>query len=297
MSHRDGAVRVLVNSSDRVRTAEHDLDERWLRAFAVAVGDTRASFFDVDHPGGLVAHPLFPVCLEWPLIEHGPPGVELTGHAVGDGLHAAHRIRLHSPLRPGKRVRTESELYAAVPVRGSVRLTVEFRTYSDCGALMVTTHLVSFYRDVRLCGATVDRPLAAIAPPVGEPSATVASFAVDEKNAVVYSECARIWNPIHTDARVARAAGLPGPILHGTEILARAVSAITGSRLVPIDAVVTGIECRFIQPVRAGMTLSVVTTQDDAGPIGFQVLGPAGPVITHGRLTHSELSAQACTRA
>jgi acyl dehydratase len=41
----------------------------------------------------------------------------------------------------------------------------------------------------------------------------------------VYTECARIWNPIHTDAKVA-AAGLPAIMLHGTATLALAVSRI-----------------------------------------------------------------------
>jgi hypothetical protein len=39
----------------------------------------------------------------------------------------------------------------------------------------------------------------------------------------VYTECARIWNPIHSDAAVASGAGLPGIILHGTATLALAV--------------------------------------------------------------------------
>ena len=42
----------------------------------------------------------------------------------------------------------------------------------------------------------------------------------------VYSECARIWNPIHTDKKVARQAGLPDILLHGTASLALSVSAI-----------------------------------------------------------------------
>ncbi len=42
----------------------------------------------------------------------------------------------------------------------------------------------------------------------------------------VYTECARIWNPIHTDAVVAQRAGLPGLILHGTATLALAVSRV-----------------------------------------------------------------------
>jgi acyl dehydratase len=42
----------------------------------------------------------------------------------------------------------------------------------------------------------------------------------------IYTECARIWNPIHTDIAIATKAGLPGLILHGTATLAMAVSRI-----------------------------------------------------------------------
>jgi acyl dehydratase len=42
--------------------------------------------------------------------------------------------------------------------------------------------------------------------------------------ALVYTECSRIWNPIHTNPAVATRAGLPRPILHGTATLAMAVS-------------------------------------------------------------------------
>ena len=49
--------------------------------------------------------------------------------------------------------------------------------------------------------------------------------AVAQGAAHTYTESARIWNPIHTDASVAEAAGLPAIILHGTATLALGVSA------------------------------------------------------------------------
>ncbi|GJF05784.1 MaoC/PaaZ C-terminal domain-containing protein [Pseudonocardia sp. D17] len=42
----------------------------------------------------------------------------------------------------------------------------------------------------------------------------------------VYTECSTIWNPIHTDIRVAHASGLPDIVVHGTETMARAVTAV-----------------------------------------------------------------------
>ena len=42
----------------------------------------------------------------------------------------------------------------------------------------------------------------------------------------IYTECADIYNPIHTERRVAKAAGLPDVILHGSATQAIACSAI-----------------------------------------------------------------------
>ena len=55
---------------------------------------------------------------------------------------------------------------------------------------------------------------------------TVVPLPVSQVEAHLYSECARIWNPIHTDRAAALAAGLPDIILHGTATLAKAVSWI-----------------------------------------------------------------------
>ena len=63
------------------------------------------------------------------------------------------------------------------------------------------------------------------------PSSSGAPLYVEEMNfsayeGVMYSECARIWNPIHSDHATALASGLDGPILHGTATMARAVSIL-----------------------------------------------------------------------
>ena len=42
----------------------------------------------------------------------------------------------------------------------------------------------------------------------------------------VYTECAHIWNPVHTDRAVALAAGLPDLILHGSALVALAVTVV-----------------------------------------------------------------------
>ena len=46
----------------------HDVDERWTMAYAASLGDSRPAYLDTASPDGVVAHPLFAVCVEWPVI-------------------------------------------------------------------------------------------------------------------------------------------------------------------------------------------------------------------------------------
>jgi acyl dehydratase len=62
---------------------------------------------------------------------------------------------------------------------------------------------------------------------------TVETMALAGEAAHTYTECARIWNPIHTDREVAVSAGhsqLPDIILHGTANLAHGVTPVVDNR-------------------------------------------------------------------
>ena len=70
----------------------------------------------------------------------------------------------------------------------------------------------------------------------------------------VYTECARIWNPIHTDPEYARGAGLPGIILHGTATLALSISKLQNKA--------RRVRCRFAGMVLMPSTLTVHASRD-----------------------------------
>jgi acyl dehydratase len=101
----------------------------------------------------------------------------------------------------------------------------------------------------------------------------------------VYTECARIWNPIHTDRAVAMGAGLPDIILHGTATLALAVSRVL--RREPAEAAhrVRRITCRFTGMVRLPSAITVQglgeTTERASRVIAFQVLTEDGHPAVH----------------
>ena len=98
---------------------------------------------------------------------------------------------------------------------------------------MCTTYQASVYRECpgRRAGTGCTRsrrrlpPSRALRTAVSAPLAEI-PVPVPANLAHVYSECARIWNPIHTDLEVARRMGLPDIILHGSATLALAVSRV-----------------------------------------------------------------------
>jgi acyl dehydratase len=103
----------------------------------------------------------------------------------------------------------------------------------------------------------------------------------------VYTECAQIWNPIHTDIKVARDAGLPALILHGTATLALAVSRVVQHEAGGDPSRVTRIACRFTGMVLmpSDITVRVLAREPHAGGdlIHFDVLTQTGePAISNG---------------
>ena len=91
----------------------------------------------------------------------------------------------------------------------------------------------------------------------------------------IYTECARIWNPIHTDRQIALAAGLPDIILHGTATLALAVSKLI-EEVVGNPARVRRVGGRFSAMVLMPSVLTLVIHGQRAGMVGFSVLTDEG---------------------
>ena len=84
----------------------------------------------------------------------------------------------------------------------------------------------------------------------------------------VYTECARIWNPIHTDPAVAREAGLSAILLHGTATLALAISAALAREARGAETPVARIACRFTGMVNLPSRLTVTGRSARAAACG-----------------------------
>jgi acyl dehydratase len=255
------------------------IDARWLMAYAAALGETDARYYDTAAPGGPLAHPLFPVCYEWPV------AVALRDKAIDAalaplGVHATHRLVVHRLPRAGDSLRTSARVTSVQRRRSGTLVIVRYTTTDSTGVPVSTTDYGSLYRGVGLQGDEAGPPANA-AVVDDDPVRWEDPVAVATQAAHVYTEGARIWNPIHTDIAVARAAGLPDPILHGTATLALAVSRVVARDLQGDPTRVRGVAARFTGMVTMPSTFTVRGRGRAADRVRFDAVAPGGaPVLS-----------------
>jgi len=156
------------------------------------------------------------------LLAREHPDQTLTAAEGRRAVHAGQDSRLYRPIRAGDTLELTATLLGARASRAGVVTAIRFDTRdARTGELMVETLSTTVYRDVAMTGReTADVPSPAYeAPADNAPTVTIPTSAGLPH---IYSECAEIWNPIHTERQVALAAGLPDVIIHGTALWALA---------------------------------------------------------------------------
>jgi acyl dehydratase len=279
----------LTLSSDavglEVGPVTHAIDARWLMAYAAGLGETARHYYDTHTASGPAAHPVFPVCYEWPL------ALQIHARTASETLqqrsvHAAHDLTIHRPPRAGDTLVTRARVVSIAQRPPGALLIVRYETLDAGGRPVTTTDYGSIYRGVTVKGPDREEvPWTAGGRPSAEP-APVATVEVPATLAHIYTECARIWNPIHTDIAVAERAGLPDIILHGTATLALSVSRVLAA-LGAGPGRVRRVTCRFTGMVRMPSTFTVRALLAGAGdaPTCFDAIGEDGrPVVSRGTL-------------
>jgi acyl dehydratase len=206
-----------------------DISVRKILAYAAGLGASEPVFLNDDRPGGVLALPFQCVSLEWPvLVSMRSTLVDvLTPAEAARGVHAIQDSEFHRPIRPGDRLVTEGRLVSVRAIRAGVICVFQLSTRdAETGAPVTTSWSSSIYRGVDLEG-----PEQVLAEPPPAPVDMAGALPLDARETVIpipreapitYTECADIWNPIHTERAVALAAGLPDIILHGTATWAHA---------------------------------------------------------------------------
>ncbi len=250
---------------------EVTLSARRIMAFAAGTDDRNPRHFD-DTAGPPLAPPLLAVSLEWPLLV--ALRAELPGTAAQElrrGVHASHDVTIHRLPAAGETLRSTATVVALDRRPSGAGLLTRLDTVDAAGRPLWTTFNGGVYRGVELLGEPVrlDAP-----PPLPDGPADggfSAAIAVPWNAAHVYTECAEIWNPIHTERAVALAAGLPDIILHGTATLGYAAQTIV-DRLCDGDPTrLRRLAGRFAAMVWLGTTLTLRTGEPAACAAGTAV--------------------------
>lgn len=262
------------------------LDARWLMAYAAGLGHDEDAYFDTTRANGAVAHPVFPIAPEWALLTDPDSGLD-TGLTIDEamrGVHASHDLHLHRPIFQDLRVSIDAEVVGAQRTPAGALMTIRFDGLAEDGEKVWTSWMGSLYRGVSLDGE--DRPPADASPPPRAASEDTSDrIRVVEIAAAaphIYSECARIWNPIHTDRSIALAVGLDGIILHGSATFAHGVDwALETLGAAPEAVRRVGASFRAMVPVPSTITAAVTATgrlPDGDRLARFEVRNAAGQI-------------------
>ena len=268
------------------------LEPRHAMAYAAALADLNPAYFDDTRPGGVVAPPMFGVRLDWPLRLFGNAASGLTPDEARRGVHFTQDMTFHRPARAGDRLTTTGRVVVVEPRSPGAYLLTRYDTVDADRAPVFTTWYGSLFRGVAVSGETRVLERASPLPPAsstfeGKGAAWTAEVFVPRQMPHVYTECADIWNPIHTERAVALAAGLPDIILHGTATLALAARELLDREVGADPARLARIACRFGAMVIPGTTIRVSVTGEapveDGRAVFFTVTNAeGGPAIRDG---------------
>ena len=260
---------------------------RRVMAYAAGIGAEDECYFDDER--GAIAHPAFCVSLEWPVVS-GPGYLAAIGRSADAPRGAVHVLqdsRFHRTVSAGEKLMTKARIAQVRQTSAGVVVTscVETSGASTPEPVVTTWTAAMFLRDT-LDGA----PSANEVPPELRNDADV-SVASPRRLAIPtspglahrYSECASIWNPIHTERAAARAIGLPGIILHGTCTWALAGQALIHAAAGGEPRRLRRLAGRFKASVLPGDVLELEFGRESEGLWQFAVRTPRGDLaITHG---------------
>lgn len=254
---------------------------RRLLAFAAALAPGDAAPLDDAAPGGLTALPTVIVSAEWALslMSRHASGQTLSAGELARGVHAGQDSRFLAPIRAGEVLVSTSRLTSARATRaGAAAASLITHVRESDGVTVAVTRSVSIFRGVELAGSSRDigETPSEPAAPTDWSGAVRGPIAFERGFPHIYSECADIWNPIHTERAVALAAGLPDIIVHGTALWAAA-----GLRLARPARPLARLTGRFRAPVIPGGAVELARLDCEGGAF-YRLSLPDGRLAVEG---------------
>ncbi len=194
------------------------MTRRKLLSFAASIDDTSDKVFDDRHPE-FCATPQICVALEWASILKNDLRGRLgaSREEISRAVHTVQDTIFHRTVNEGESLTVSGEIIALWNGRSGTNMVTKITTMDEQGESVFTSHLQSTYRDVQLSGNERKAEEIPSTPPMPENLGGIISRHIEIPLTLphTFSECADIWNPIHTERKVAESVGLPNIILHG----------------------------------------------------------------------------------
>ena len=203
------------------------LDSRTTMAYASSINDVNPRYFDDLSQQGLMVHPAIAFSLQW--ASRFRPDQTIDPRVAAFGVHASTDLRIHRPFRAGEAITTQGKLIQKRQIPPGVFNVEKYRMVSSNGELVAELYYNGITRGATLEGADAIVEEELELPAIGAYAADPLwrkELAVGLHAGQQYTECANIYNPIHTEPSVAKAAGLPDIILHGSATKAMALMAV-----------------------------------------------------------------------
>lgn len=224
-----------------------DIDARWIMSFAAGIRDGNPLYMDTA-AHKVIAHPVFPVCFEWPVILESIelPGAEIGPEEHNTGIHSYHDIHINRLVGDGDRLTTTATVIGVKEKSNGAHQTMRLDTHDVDGKLVCQTYQLGIALGMKVIGEACIEELPDSPDFSGIPASDIEiDIPISAEAAHVYSECARIWSPIHSDRKIALSVNLPDIVLHGTATLAYAVTALVDRCLDGDPRRIRRVGCRF----------------------------------------------------
>jgi hypothetical protein len=244
---------------------------RWMMNYAAAIGDPNPLYFNDERPGGIIAPPLFPVAMTWPIIENIADYIEAVGfpkEILLTQVHYSEHLSIHRPVAPGGPVKIRGVIAAILPHRAGTHVVIRFDATDAGENPLFTEHIGAMMRGIQCAdsGKGIEQLPAVPRQPEASAALWESIIPIDPLAPFIYDGCTNIHFPIHTSVKFAHEVGLPGIIHQGTSTLALAVHNILNREAGGDPGRLISVYCRFTGMVLPGSAIRVRLTGKNEGP-------------------------------
>lgn len=272
---------VLADPGARYGSGTAVVDPGRARAYAAATNDGNPRYEQ-----GVVP-PLFAVVPPWEALMQSV--IEIVPEEfLSRLLHGEHDLHLHRPLRAGETLTSHVEVHQLRAARTGTGLTLRVVSEGEGGEVVAEQYATMFLRSLTgVADAGPEKPDHSFPEEARDRPVAEGARSVDEDQTERYAAASGDRNPIHLDPEAARAARLPGIVLHGLCTMAMCGAVVVDEVAGGDPTRLARLAVRFSWPVFPGsdLTCSIyrVGSADGIDVYAFEAGSRGKVVVRDGR--------------